>query len=214
MGLWPPLDFLSGLHPQGLWLVGRLRGGSVGKVSACSIGSCLQCKRHGFDSWIGKILWRRKWLPTPVFLPGKSHEQRSLAGYSPRGCKESATSERLSTSRGTRPLLVALAHFHCVSISTMAISCSNETSLSKKVRIDMHTWLSPVVVAGSSTSLYILLFSVRNSYMLSLDPILTSTANIFLSSLLRLFSPCNAKPVPKDVRCIKQLTELKHSYII
>ena len=38
--------------------------------------------------WVGKVLWRTKWLPTPVFLPGKSHGQRSLAGYSPQGHKE------------------------------------------------------------------------------------------------------------------------------
>ena len=43
--------------------------------------------RPGFDSWVGKIPWRRKWLPTPVFLPGESHGQRSLNGYSPRDCK-------------------------------------------------------------------------------------------------------------------------------
>ena len=36
-----------------------------------------------FNPWVGKIPWRRTWLPTPVFLPGKSHEQRSLADYSP-----------------------------------------------------------------------------------------------------------------------------------
>ena len=41
------------------------------------------------------ICWRRKWHPTPVFLPGKSHGQRSLVGYSPWGCKESDTTERL-----------------------------------------------------------------------------------------------------------------------
>ena len=40
---------------------------------------------HGFDPWVKKMLWRRKWQPTPVFLPGKSHGQRSLVGYSPRG---------------------------------------------------------------------------------------------------------------------------------
>ena len=45
-------------------------------------------KRHGFDPWVRKIPWRRKWQPTPVFLPGESHEQRSLAGYSPWGCKK------------------------------------------------------------------------------------------------------------------------------
>ena len=54
---------------------------------------CLQCRRPRFNPWIGKILWRRKWQPTPVFLPGKSYGQRSLAGYSPWGRKESDTTE-------------------------------------------------------------------------------------------------------------------------
>jgi len=42
-------------------------GGSLVKESAWN------CRRHGFDPWVKKILWRRKWQPTPVFLPGKSH---------------------------------------------------------------------------------------------------------------------------------------------
>ena len=46
-----------------------------------------------FDSWIRKISWRRKWKPTLVFLPEKSHGQRSLAGYSRKGCTESDTTE-------------------------------------------------------------------------------------------------------------------------
>jgi len=54
---------------------------------------CRRHKRHGFDSWVGKIPWRRKWQPTPVFLPGKSDGQRSLMGYSPWGCKELDTTE-------------------------------------------------------------------------------------------------------------------------
>ena len=49
--------------------------------------------RHRFDTWVGKILWRRKWPCTPVFLPGESHGQRSLPGYSPKGCKELYTTE-------------------------------------------------------------------------------------------------------------------------
>jgi len=48
---------------------------------------CLQCRRPRFDPWVRKIPWRRKWQPTPVFLPGESHGQRSLVGYSPRGHK-------------------------------------------------------------------------------------------------------------------------------
>ena len=43
---------------------------------------CLQCGRPGFDPWVGRIPWRRKWQPTPVLLPGKSHGWRSLVGYS------------------------------------------------------------------------------------------------------------------------------------
>ena len=44
------------------------------------------------------IPWRKEWRPTPVFLPGESHSQRSLAGYSPWGPKESDTIERLTVS--------------------------------------------------------------------------------------------------------------------
>ena len=63
---------------------------SVGKII------CLQFRRLGIDPWVGKISWRRKWQPTPVFLPGKSHGQRSLVGCSTWGCKEWATTERLT----------------------------------------------------------------------------------------------------------------------
>ena len=55
-------------------------GGSVLKESAC------QCRRPRFDPWVRKIPWRRKWQPISVFLPGKSHGQRSLVGYSLWGC--------------------------------------------------------------------------------------------------------------------------------
>ena len=49
------------------------------------------------DSWVGEIPWRREWQPSPVFLPGQSHGQRSLADNSPWGCKESYSAEQLST---------------------------------------------------------------------------------------------------------------------
>ena len=48
----------------------------------------VQCRRLGFDPWVGKIPWRKEWLPTPVFLPGTSHGLRSLAGYRPLALKE------------------------------------------------------------------------------------------------------------------------------
>ena len=46
-----------------------------------------------FNPWIGKIPWRREWQPTPVFLPGKSHGQRSLVGYGPWGLEQSDMTE-------------------------------------------------------------------------------------------------------------------------
>ena len=52
------------------------------------------------DPWVRKIPWRRKWQPTPVFLPEKSHGQRNVVGYSPWSCKESDTTEQLNNSNG------------------------------------------------------------------------------------------------------------------
>ena len=49
------------------------------------VKNLLQCRRPDFVSWVGKIPWRRKWQPAPVFLPGESHGQRSLTGYTVHG---------------------------------------------------------------------------------------------------------------------------------
>ena len=48
-----------------------------------------EMQKTGIRSLVWKIPWRRKWQPTPAFLPGKTHGQRRVAGYSPKGCKES-----------------------------------------------------------------------------------------------------------------------------
>ena len=55
------------------------------------------------ETWVGKVPWRRKWQPTPVFLPGKSYEQRSPVGYSQWGLQELNTTERLNHHR--KPML-------------------------------------------------------------------------------------------------------------
>ena len=65
-----------------------------GKEPACQ---CRQYKRLGFDPWVRKILWNKKWHPTPGFLPGKHHGQRSLTGYSSWGPKELDMTRKLST---------------------------------------------------------------------------------------------------------------------
>ena len=67
-----------------------------GEESAC------QCRISEFDPWVGKIPWRRKRQPTPVFLPEKSHGQRSQAGYSLEGHKESDMTEQLHDWAGDR----------------------------------------------------------------------------------------------------------------
>ena len=64
--------------------------GASGKELACQCG---RDKRHRFNPWVEKTPWTRKWQPTSVFLPGESHKQRTLAGYSPWGRKEPDTTE-------------------------------------------------------------------------------------------------------------------------
>ena len=67
-----------------LWSVNQRQGllwWLSGKESAC------QYRRYRFHLWVRMIPWRRRWQPSPIFLPGKSHGQRSLVSISPRGCK-------------------------------------------------------------------------------------------------------------------------------
>jgi len=64
-----------------------------GKESTCQ---CRRHRRNRFHPWVWKTPWRRKWQPTSVLLPGKSHGWKSLAGYSPWGRKESDKTEQLS----------------------------------------------------------------------------------------------------------------------
>ena len=53
--------------------------------------------RQGFNPWVGKLPWRRKWKPTSEFLTGQSHGKRRLVGYCPWGGKELDMMEQLST---------------------------------------------------------------------------------------------------------------------
>ena len=82
-----PTGYFS-CHTQGLpwWL--------SGKESAYH---CRRRRSHKFDPRVRKILWRKAWQPTPVFLPGKSHGQRSLKGYSSWSSIESHVTEQLNT---------------------------------------------------------------------------------------------------------------------
>ena len=93
---------------QLLWYVGLVALGLVGSYGlprwhsgrepACQ---CSRCRRSRVDPWVRKIPWRKKWQPTPVFLPRKFHGQRSLAVYSPWGHKELDMTEQKSTHTDT-----------------------------------------------------------------------------------------------------------------
>ena len=88
---------LSGFHcvygPQLLWFP----GGSNYYKPTCQHRSR---RRRRFDPWAGKTPWRRAWQPAPVFLPGESSGQRTMAGYHPWGHKESDRTE--ATERAVR----------------------------------------------------------------------------------------------------------------
>ena len=78
-----------------------------------------RCRRLGCSPFVGKIPWRRKWQPTPVFVLGKCHGQRNLTGYSPWGCQASDAPEHKRTGfsrdkghEGQRPQSPAQCHYH------------------------------------------------------------------------------------------------------
>ena len=83
-----------GRHIRTLYFLVGLPKWLCGKESSCHSKSL---RRHRFNPWMRKISWRKKRQPIQIFLPGKSHGQRSWAGYSPKGCNESSKTECLST---------------------------------------------------------------------------------------------------------------------
>ena len=112
---WPPWGsilshlIIASRYPM---LVGLLPRWHSGKESACQ---CRRPKKCEFNPWVGKIPWRRKWQPTLVFLPGKFHRQRRLAGCGAWGHKESDTNEWLNTH--------TQAHTYSESESEVTQSC-------------------------------------------------------------------------------------------
>ena len=109
-----------------------------------------QCRRLRFSSWVGKIPWR-KWQTAAVFWPGKSHGRRRLAGYSPRGCKGSDTTERprahTEKVKGTRlisPVVVILSTFYLSPLPTLTPNSGN--ALSKSIKT--FTFFNPVILFG------------------------------------------------------------------
>ena len=81
-----------------IFLNAGFSGGSDSKASIC-----LQCRTHRFDPWVGKIPWRGEWQPTPVFLPGDSHGQRSLVGLQSMGSQRVGHDRETSTFACSHP---------------------------------------------------------------------------------------------------------------
>ena len=94
-------------------------GGSSGTEPTCKGRRHKRCE---FDPWVGKIPWRRLWQPTPVFLPGESHGQRSLAGYSSWGHKDLDRPEATArTQLLTRELIRDLRGFCPLAFFTICL---------------------------------------------------------------------------------------------
>ena len=93
-------------------------------------------QRPGFDPCLGKILWRRKWRPTPVYMPGEFHGQRSLVGYSPCSCKESDITELLTLS----------PKINIFSWLLKQIPRSNGILLSLTLCFSLHPWFCAFVL--------------------------------------------------------------------
>ena len=98
--------------------------GTSGKEPTCQ---CSRCKRWGFNPWVERIPWIRKWQPSPTFLPGKLHGQRSLRGYSPRGQKETWPNTNTLFIWLPQPLIVAcgILHLHCIhrDVVSLVMAC-------------------------------------------------------------------------------------------
>ena len=83
-------------------------GHTSGKESAYQ---CRRCRRHEFNPWVGKIPWRRKWQPSPVFLPGKFHGQRSLATVHGIAKESDMTEHTAHSSKTVRIYIVSIFNY-------------------------------------------------------------------------------------------------------
>ena len=90
-------------------------------------------QRHRFSSWVGKIPWRRKWQSTPIFLPGKSHGQKSLIGFSPWGCNRVGHDWRLSKNDTCKPVFLPVHPTRsCPSSKSLTIGPLHSYSLAQQ----------------------------------------------------------------------------------
>ena len=99
----------------------------------------LQFRRLWFNPWVRKIPQRRKWQPTPVFLPGELHGLRSLADHSSWSCKELDTTEQLTLITFLESTFIFLwlrSHLVKVQSFTPALTCKRSNSTKSFLRVD------------------------------------------------------------------------------
>ena len=141
----------------------------------------MQCRRPGFEA--GKIPWRREWLLTPGFLPGEFHGQRSLAGYSPWGCKELDMIEWLTLS-------LSQVQYSALYILYFLISngCLNEVVPSSIFEYFLYLWM----VNLSTCPLVLMLMSLRPPHLQSsyLYPLMKSST-VYNSGTLKWYVCCS-----------------------
>ena len=140
----------------------RLPKWSSGKEPACQRRRHKRCR---FNLWVGKIPWRRKWQPTPVFLTGKFHGQKSLVGYGPWGSKELDTTERACTHTRDIKSMSPGGHRACLQNEASAKRKGKDCLIPETIHgWEMEDWkqvmlcgiLKPFFVSASCSDLHIL----------------------------------------------------------
>ena len=108
----------------------KLNGGSVGKESSCNAGDCLPCRKPGQDLWVRNIPWRRKWQPTPVFLPGKSQTEEP-GGLQSTGSRSQTWGSDCTTTTATRAEYIHITYpplleiYQCTYQRCVQVYCKN-----------------------------------------------------------------------------------------
>ena len=121
-----------------------------------------------FKSWVAKILWRRKWQLTPVFLPGKFHAQKSLTGYSSWNCKESDMTEQLT--HNTYIISFRIDWFDLLAVQgtlkSLLLQHNWRTLILRRSAFFMVQLAQPYVTTGKTITLTIWTFSSKVMFLI------------------------------------------------